>query len=120
MSLRNVVKEIISEIDWFYIIMIIIVSVLLISVGIFGLLYTGDSSKECSNRKVVHVVNVNKDHYRTIRTGKVTTTQRYEVEYVRVILDDYSTWEARYDDLDHDVVVGNTLSNSCGKIWDKK
>lgn len=120
MSLRNVVKEIISEIDWFYIIMIIIVSVLLISVGIFGLVYTGYSSKGCSNRKVVHVVNVNKDYYRTIRTGKVTTMHRYEVEYVRVILDDYSTWEARYSDLDHDVVVGNTLSNSCGKIWDKK
>ena len=120
MSLRNAVKIIIEEIDWFYVIMIIIVSVLLISVGVFGLLFKGDSSKDCTNRKVVNVVNVNKDYYRTTRVGKVTTIHRYEVEYVRVILDDYSTWEARYDDLDHDVIVGNTLSNSCGKIWNKK
>ena len=120
MSLRNVIREIASEIDWFYVIVVIIISALIILLGVFGLLWDGKSNEECVNRKVVNVVNINKDHYRIIRTGKVTTTQRYEVEYVRVILDDYSTWEARYDDLDHDVVVGNTLSNSCGKIWDKK
>ena len=120
MSLRNAVKIIIEEIDWFYVFMIMGVSVVLILIGIIGMSTSNISSKECSNRKIIHVVNINKDYYRTTRVGKVTTMHKYEVEYVRVILDDYSTWEARYDDLDHDVIVGNTLSNSCGKIWHKK
>lgn len=120
MSLRNIIRELASEINWFYVIVVMIISILTILLGILGLLDDGDSSKECSNRKVVHVVNVNKDYYRTTRVGKVTTTHRYEVEYVRVILDDYSTWEARYDDLDHDVIIGNTMSNKCGKVWNKK
>lgn len=120
MSLRNIIRQVIEDIDWFYVIVVMIISVLIITLGIFGLLGSDNSTEACSNRKVVHVVNVNKDYYRTIRTGKVTNMQRYEVEYVRVILDDYTTWEARYEDLDHDVVVGNTLSNKCGKIWDKK
>lgn len=120
MSLRNAVKIIIEEIDWFYVFMIMGVSVVLILIGIIGMSTSNISSKDCSNRKIINVVNVNKDYYRTTRVGKVTTMHKYEVEYVRVILDDYSTWEARYDDLDHDVIVGNTLSNSCGKIWNKK
>ena len=120
MSLRNVVKGIVSEIDWFIVFALVGMCILVTLLGIVGFLKDNDSSKGCSNRKVVHVVNVNKDYYRTQRVGKVTTVRRYEVEYVRVILDDYTTWEARYSDLDHDVVVGNTLSNSCGKIWDKK
>ena len=120
MSLRNIIRQVITEIDWFYVIVVMIISVLLITIGIFGLLGSDNSKEKCSNRKVVHVVNVNKDYYRTTRVGKVTTMRRYEVEYVRVILDDYTTWEARYEDLDHDVVVGNTLSNKCGKIWNKK
>ena len=89
-------------------------------IGIFGLLGSDNSKEKCSNRKVVHVVNINKDYYRTNKIGKHYFTEKYEIEYVRVILDDYTTWEARYEDLDHDVVVGNTLSNKCGKNWDKK
>lgn len=120
MSLRNVLKGIVSEIDWFFVTVVVGICILVALLGIVGILKDSDSSEGCSNRKVVHVVNVNKDHYRTTRVGKVSTVHRYEVEYVRVILDDYTTWEARYSDLDHDVVVGNTLSDSCGKIWDKK
>lgn len=88
MSLRNVIKTIVSDIDWVMIIGVIGISVIIILIGIIGMLTNNVSSKECSNRKVVHVVNVNKDYYRTTRVGKVTTTHRYEVEYVRVILDD--------------------------------
>lgn len=120
MSLRNMIKTIASDIDWVMVIGVMGISVIMILIGIIGMLTRSVSSKDCSNRKIVHVTNINKDYYRTARVGKVTTMHRYEVEYIRVILDDYSTWEARYDDLDHDVIVGNTLSNRCGKIWSKK
>ena len=113
-------KETISNVDWGIVLMIGGGSILLSLLVFIGVTTDNTTNVECANRKVINVVNVNKDHYRTYRVGKVTRVQRYEVEYVRVILDDYSTWEARYDDLDHDVVVGNTLSESCGKVWDKE
>ena len=113
-------KETISNVDWGIVLMIAGASVLMGLLVFIAMVTDNDPSKECANRKVVNVVNVNKDHYRTYRVGKVTRMQRYEIEYVRVILDDHSSWEARYDDLDHDVVVGNTLSESCGKVWEKE
>ena len=116
MSLRDTI----SNVDWGIVLMILGVSTLMYLLVVIGVTTDNATNVECANRKVINVVNVNKDHYRTYRVGKVTRVQRYEIEYVRVILDDHSSWEARYDDLDHDVVVGNTLSESCGKIWDKE
>lgn len=113
-------KETISNVDWGIVLMILGVSTLMCLLVVIGITTDNTTNLECANRKVINVVNVNKDHYRTYRVGKVTRVQRYEIEYVRVILDDHSSWEARYDDLDHDVVVGNTLSESCGKVWDKE
>lgn len=113
-------KESISNVDWKIVWMIAGASILMGLLVFIVKVTDNDPSKECANRKVVNVVNINKDHYRTYSVGKVTRMQKYEIEYVRVILEDYSTWEARYDDLDHDVVVGNTMSETCGKIWDKK
>lgn len=116
MSLRDTI----SNVDWGIVLMILGVSTLMCLLVFIGITTDNTTNVECANRKVINVVNVNKDHYRTYRVGKVTRMQRYEIEYVRVILDDHSSWEARYDDLDHDVVVGNILSESCGKVWEKE
>ena len=45
MSLRNIIRQVITEIDWFYVIVVMIISVLLITIGMFGLLGS-DNSKE--------------------------------------------------------------------------
>ena len=119
MSLRNL-KQYVSSVDIYLAIAFIGIILLLFLLLIVGVFTDNTSDKGCVNRKIINVINVNKDYYRTTRVGKVTTMQQHEIEYVRVILDDYTTWEARYEDLDHDVVVGNTLSNKCGKNWDKK
>ena len=113
-------RDTISNVDWGLVLMILGVSMLMCLLVFIGVTADYTNNEECANRKVINVVNVNKDHYRTYRVGKVTNIQRYEIEYVRVILDDHSSWEAKYDDLDHDVVVGNTLSESCGKVWDRE
>lgn len=113
-------KDTISNVDWGIVLMILGASTLMCLLVVIGITTDNATNERCANRKVINVVNVNKDHYRTYRVGKVTRVQRYEIEYVRVILDDHSSWEARYDDLDQDVVVGNTLSESCGKIWEKE
>lgn len=119
MSLRNL-KQYVSSVDIYLATAFIGIILLLFLLVIMGIFTDNTSNKGCVNKKIVNVVNINKDYYRTNKIGKHYFTEKYEIEYVRVILDDYTTWEARYEDLDHDVVVGNTLSNKCGKIWDKK
>ena len=112
-------KERLSEFDWSWVLLFLIAIVLfalLIVLCIFG--EKSSSNKDiCANRKVVSVTNIKKDHYRPYRVGKSTYLQHYEIEYVKIILDDNSVWEAEADDLDHDVMVGNTMFAGCDDTW---
>ena len=115
-------KERLSDFDWSWILLFLIAIVLfalLVVLCIFGEKSSSDKDI-CANRKVVNVTNIKKDHYRPYRVGKVTYLQHYEIEYVKIILDDNSVWEAEADDLDHDVMVGNTMFVGCDKNWSKE
>lgn len=114
-------KERLSDFDWSWI-LLLLMSIVLFALLIVLCIYGEKSSSNkniCANRKVVNVTNIKKDHYRHYRVGKVNHVQHYEIEYVRIVLDDHTAWEAKVDDLDHDVMIGNTMFVGCNDVWDK-
>lgn len=75
MSFKNL-KQYVSSIDIYLAIAFIGIILLLFLLIIVGVFTDNTSNKGCVNRKIVNVVTINKDYYRTNKIGKHYFTEK--------------------------------------------